>query len=67
MRSVLLGLLLGLLSIVSALSAAGSKLLVIIEDEAERSKYSTFWTDLECMWIVHVLRVEGERWTDCTF
>jgi len=51
MRPILLGLLLGLLSFVSALSAVGGKLLVIIEDESERSKYSTFWTDLECMWI----------------
>lgn len=47
MRLPLLGLLLGLLSFVSALSASGSKLLVVIEDEADKGKYSQFWTDLE--------------------
>ncbi|KAF7192691.1 Dolichyl-diphosphooligosaccharide--protein glycosyltransferase subunit wbp1 [Pseudocercospora fuligena] len=47
MRLPILGLLLGLLSFVSALSAAGSKLLVIIEDDADKSKYTQFWTDLE--------------------
>jgi len=47
MRLRLLGLLLGLLSIVSALSAQGNKLLVILDEEAEKSKYSQFWTDLE--------------------
>ena len=46
MRLPLVGLLLGLLSLVSALSATGSKLLVILEEESEKSKYSQFWTDL---------------------
>lgn len=47
MRLQLLGLVAGLLGLVSALSAQGNKLLVVIEDEAEKSKYSQFWTDLE--------------------
>lgn len=49
MRLPLLGLLLGFVSFVSALSAAGSKLLVVIEDEADKSKYGQFWKDLESM------------------
>jgi hypothetical protein len=48
MRSFFLGLFLGLLSFVSALSAAGSNLLVVVDDEADREKYSTFWSDLTC-------------------
>nr|POF07145.1 dolichyl-diphosphooligosaccharide--protein glycosyltransferase subunit wbp1 [Quercus suber] len=47
MRLSLLGLLVGLLSVVSALSAAGNKLLVVIEEEAEKAKYSQFWSDLQ--------------------
>lgn len=47
MRLRIIGLLLGLLSIVSALSATGSKLLVILEEESEKNKYSEFWADLE--------------------
>jgi oligosaccharyltransferase complex subunit beta len=47
MRIPFIGLILGLLSIVSALSAAGSKLLVVLEEEGERSKYSQFFNDLE--------------------
>ena len=46
MQLRILGLLLGLLSFVSALSAVGNKLLVIIDDEADRGKYGQFWTDL---------------------
>ncbi|EMC94052.1 hypothetical protein BAUCODRAFT_26266 [Baudoinia panamericana UAMH 10762] len=42
-----LGLLLALLGAVAALSAQGSKLLVVLEDEAEKSKYSQFWASLE--------------------
>ena len=47
MQLLLTGLLLGLVSLVSALSAVGSKLLVVIEADAEKAKYSQFWTDLE--------------------
>nr|POF22332.1 dolichyl-diphosphooligosaccharide--protein glycosyltransferase subunit wbp1 [Quercus suber] len=47
MRLSLLGLLVGLLSVVSALSSGGNKLLVIIEEEAEKTKYSQFWSDLQ--------------------
>lgn len=63
MRSILLGLLLGLLSFVSALSAVGGKLLVIIEDESEKSKYSTFWTDLECM-LMYYTNDDLAQWTN---
>ncbi|QIW95627.1 hypothetical protein AMS68_001145 [Peltaster fructicola] len=47
MRSLLLSLCLGFFTLVSALSAQGNKLLVVIDDEADRSKYSRFWTSLE--------------------
>nr|OQO25655.1 hypothetical protein B0A51_05479 [Rachicladosporium sp. CCFEE 5018] len=46
MRSILYGLVLGLTSLAAALSAAGNTLLVVIEDEADKAKYSTFWSDL---------------------
>lgn len=39
--------LLTLLGIVQALSSTGNRLLVVIEEAAEKSKYSKFWTDLE--------------------
>jgi len=47
MRLRVLGLLIGLLSVVSALSATGNRLLVILEDERERGLYSQLWADLE--------------------
>ena len=46
MQLRLLGLLLALLNFVAALSATGSKLLVILEEESEKTKYSVFWKDL---------------------
>lgn len=49
MRLPLLGLLLGLVSGIAALSTQGSKLLVVIEDDGDKSKYSHFWNDLEGM------------------
>ena len=49
MRWLLSFLLLGLLSIVQALSSRGNKLLVILEDLAEKSKYSKYLADLEGM------------------
>ena len=30
-----------------ALSSTGSRLLVVIEEAAEKAKYSTFWADIE--------------------
>ncbi|KAK3075498.1 oligosaccharyl transferase glycoprotein complex, beta subunit [Teratosphaeriaceae sp. CCFEE 6253] len=47
MRLRLLGLLVGLLGFVSALSAQGNELLVVIEDEEEKGKYTQFWSDLQ--------------------
>lgn len=47
MRWFLSFLFLGFVAAVHALSSSGSRLLVILEDEAEKSLYSTFWSDLE--------------------
>jgi oligosaccharyltransferase complex subunit beta len=35
------------LTAVNALSSSGSRLLVVLEDTAEKSLYSTLWSDLE--------------------
>lgn len=51
MRWLLSFLLLGLLSVVQALSSSGSNLLVILEELAEKSKYSKYLADLEGMGI----------------
>jgi len=50
MRSLLSFLLLGLLGLVHALRSSGSRLLVVIEEVAEKEKYSTLWGDLEGRW-----------------
>lgn len=42
-------LLLALLGAVQALSSIGGRLLVVLEDSAEKDKYSQFLGDLECM------------------
>ncbi|KAK5135583.1 hypothetical protein LTR08_005063 [Meristemomyces frigidus] len=47
MQLRLLGLLAGLLGLGAALSAQGNQLLVVLEEEADKSKYSQFWADLE--------------------
>ncbi|RAL68495.1 hypothetical protein DID88_007223 [Monilinia fructigena] len=47
MRWILSFLLLGLLSAVSALSSGGNKLLVVLEELSEKSKYSKYFGDLE--------------------
>ena len=49
MRSELWSLLFALMAAVTALSAQGKKLLVVIEEEAEKAKYSKLWGDLEGM------------------
>ena len=46
MRFSIFGLLLGWVSLVAARSALGNKLLVVIEDEADKASYSQFWADL---------------------
>jgi len=48
MRWFLSWLLLVLAGLVSALSPSGSRLLVVLEDSAEKDKYSHLWGDLEC-------------------
>lgn len=47
MHSLLSFLLLCFAGIVAAVSSSGSRLLVVLEDAAEKSKYSRFWKDLE--------------------
>ena len=41
--------LLALLSLVKALSSSGNRLLVVTEEVSDKTKYSTFWGDLEGM------------------
>ena len=47
MRWLLSFLFISLLSLVQALSSSGSRMLIAIEDTAEKEKYSAFWEDLE--------------------
>ena len=49
MRYFLSLLLLGLVSLAQAISTTGNRLLVVIEEAAEKVKYSTLWKDLEGM------------------
>ena len=50
MRAVVSLLLAVLLSVASALSSAGSRLLVVLEDAGEKASYSQFFSDLEGRW-----------------
>ena len=39
---------------VQAKSATGDRVLVVLEDSAEKDSYRQFWTDLECenvLWV----------------
>jgi oligosaccharyltransferase complex subunit beta len=47
MRVLLSLLILGLLGIASALSTSGNRLLVVLEEIAEKDKYSKFFGDLK--------------------
>jgi hypothetical protein len=47
MRNLLCFLLLALLGLVQAISSAGDRLLVVLEDESKKSSFSHFWGDLE--------------------
>ena len=48
MKSFLSLLLLGLISLVQALSSTGNRLLVVLEEASDKTKYSSFFGDLEC-------------------
>lgn len=48
MRWLLSFLLFGFLATVNALSSSGSRLLVVLEELAEKTKYSKYLSDLEC-------------------
>ena len=48
MRWLFSFLLLALLGVVQALSSSGDRLLVVLEELAEKDKYSEFWEDLQC-------------------
>lgn len=48
MRWLVAFFILTLLSAAQALSAAGNRLLVVLEELKEKDKYSQLWTDLEC-------------------
>lgn len=39
---------LGVVGLVQAKSAVGNRVLVVLEDSAEKALYSQFWGDLEC-------------------
>lgn len=41
-------LFLAFLGLVSARSAVGDRILVVLEDGGEKNLYSQFWADLEC-------------------
>jgi hypothetical protein len=47
MRAFISVLLLTLLSVASALSNSGVRLLVVLEEASEKALYSQFWADLE--------------------
>ncbi|MCJ1261741.1 oligosaccharyl transferase glycoprotein complex, beta subunit [Lobaria immixta] len=47
MRWLLSFFILALLALVQGLSSSGNRLLVVIEEAAEKEKYSQFWEDLE--------------------
>lgn len=51
MRWLFSFLLLWLSAIVSALSATGNRVLVVLEEATEKDKYSSFWGDLESMFL----------------
>jgi hypothetical protein len=51
MRWLLSFLLLGLLSVVHAVSSSGNKLLVVLEELADKAKYSKYLADLESAYI----------------
>ena len=52
MRWLLSILLLGILAIVQAASSSGNTLLVVLEELADKSKYSKYFKDLEGLYFI---------------
>jgi hypothetical protein len=52
MRSLVSVLVLVLATVVSAISSAGDRLLAIVDDVADKAKYSTFLGDLESAFVL---------------
>lgn len=50
MRSFFSFLLLALCGIAAAVSSSGNRLLIVLEDLADKTKYSKYFGDLEGMW-----------------
>jgi oligosaccharyltransferase complex subunit beta len=65
MRWLLPFLLLVLLSVVQALSSSGNNLLVILEELAEKSKYSKYLADLEGKRISELWSLQIDNWWLC--
>jgi hypothetical protein len=64
MRLFLSFLVLAFLGLVQALSSSGSRLLVVLEEAADKALYSKFWADLEgwlnpAMWNVEQSCIDG--------
>ena len=47
MRGLLSLIILAVLGLVEGSSVDGNRLLIVLEEAAEKAKYSTFWQDLE--------------------
>lgn len=67
MRWLLPAVLLGVLSVVEALNAQGkNKLLVVLEELAEKTKYSKYIADLEGTSSGVVFGTRSANWGDCS-
>lgn len=62
MRSFLSFALLGLAAVVQAISSSGEKLLVILEETADKPKYSKYFGDLEGTRPMELYRVVSSFW-----
>ena len=62
MRCFFSVLLFTLFSVIHGLSSTGSRLLVVIEETADKPKYSQFWGDLEGVFSISKL-VFGKIWS----
>jgi hypothetical protein len=61
MRLFLSFLVLAFLGLVQALSSSGSRLLIVLEEAADKALFSKFWADLEG----RLVSCNKESWTAC--